>query len=76
MTIASQLKQAYTFGLIAHEQDKMRAACQSKELMQMFEGRKIGKTPKGEASSLKLIDEFYKGWDYAHRLFMKSKFGF
>ena len=76
MTIESQITQAETFGIIAYEQDTIRAASQSKELMGMLEGYEIGKTPKGKASSKELMNAWYKGWDNAHRKFMKAKFGF
>ena len=76
MTTTSQITQAETFGTIAYEQDTIRAASQSKELMEMLEGYEIGKTPEGKASSKELMDAWYKGWDIAHRKFMKAKFGF
>lgn len=76
MTIANQITQAETLGLINYEQDTIRAASQSKGLMTMLEGYEIGKTPQGKASSKQLMDAWYKGWDAAHRQYMKAKFGF
>ena len=77
MTTASQITQAETFGMIAYEQDTIRAASQSKELMGMLEGyESCGKLQKVQASSKELMDAWYKGWDIAHRKFMKAKFGF
>ena len=72
----SQITAAETFGMINHEQGVMRAPAQSKELMSMIAGRKIGETPKNTPSSIELMDAWTKGWDKAKRIMMKEKFGF
>ena len=71
----SQLLSAETFGIINHEQGKMRVPAQSKELTNMFVGRMIGETPLNEASSIELMTAWTKGWDKAKNIFMKEKFG-
>lgn len=71
----SQIATAENLGIIAHESGKMRIAAQSKELMEMLSGRKVGQTPKNEASSEELMDAFYSGWDKAKRIMMKERFG-
>lgn len=72
----SQITTAETFGMINHEQGIMRVPSQSKELMNMIEGRKVGETPKNEASTNELMNAWIKGWDKAKRIMMKQKFGF
>lgn len=71
----SQITTAENLGIIAHESGKMRIAAQSKELMEILSGRKVGETPEGEASSVELINAFYSGWDKAKRIMMKERFG-
>ena len=70
-----QLTTAETFGMINFEQG-INAPAQSKEIMQMIENRKIGQTPKGEASTKELFDAWFKGWDKVKRINMKEKFCF
>ena len=62
VNISTQITTAETFGMIDHQQG-INAPCQSKELMRMMDGRQIGETPKGEASSIALLDAWYKGWN-------------
>ena len=76
MTTQTQITTAQTLGMIAHENNTMRAAAQSKELMKMIAGREIGKTPKNEATTAELMNAYYSGWDKAKRIMMKEKFGF
>ena len=73
---SSQITIAETFGMINHEQGVMRVPAQSKELTEMLDGREIGKTPNGEASSMELMTAWIKGWEKAKRIMMKEKFGF
>jgi hypothetical protein len=61
----SQILTAKTFGIINHEQGIMRIPSQSKQLMDMLIGRKIGFTPKNEASSNELMNAWINGWDEA-----------
>jgi hypothetical protein len=72
----SQITTAETFGMINHEQGIMRVPAQSKELMNMLTGRKVGQTPKNEPSTSDLMVAWLKGWDKAKRIMMKEKFGF
>ena len=76
MTIESQITLAETYGMIAHGKETIRAFAQCKDAVKMTEGRQIGKIQKGEASSIQLMDAWYKGWDEAHRIHMKKRFGF
>ncbi len=72
----SQITTAETFGIINYEQGIKRIPSQSKELMNMLNGRVIGKTPKNQANTEDLMNSWIKGWDQAHRSYMKEKFGF
>jgi hypothetical protein len=72
----SQITIAETLGMINHEQGMMRVPAHCKELMNMLTGRKVGETPKNEASSIELMDAWTKGWDKAKIIMMKEKFGF
>ena len=72
----SQITTAETFGMINHEQGIIRVPAQSKELMEMLSNRKVGKTPKNEATTIELMNAWTKGWDKARNIMMKEKFGF
>lgn len=67
---------AETYGMINHEQGNNRVPAQSKELMELISGRKIGETPKGEPTTIELMDAWLNGWDKAKRIAMKAQFGF
>ena len=71
-----QITTAETFGMINHEQGTMRVPAQSKELMNMLIGWKVGESPKNEASTIELMNAWTKGWDKAKRIMMNEKFGF
>ena len=58
-----QLTKAEKLGVLAHQSGKMRSACLDHELMQMVNGRDIGKHPEGEASSIALYESWSNGWD-------------
>jgi hypothetical protein len=72
----TQLKTAETLGMINQQQNIMRVASQSNELMNMLSNRKIGKTPNNESTTKQLMDAWYKGWDKAQNIEMNEKFGF
>ena len=72
----SQITIAETLGMICHEQGIMRVPAHCKELNNMLKGRQVGKTPKGEASSIEIFKAWTNGWDKAKRMMMKEKFGF
>ena len=72
----SQITTAETFGMINHEQGIMRVPAQSKELTSMIKNRKVGETPKNEASTIEIMNAWISGWDKAKRIMMKEKFGF
>jgi hypothetical protein len=71
--MTNQITTAETLGMTNYAQGIMRAPSQSKELMNMLAGRQIGKTPKNEASSIKLMDAWIKGWDKAKKIMMQEK---
>ena len=72
---ATQLQTAETLGAFDFAKGFISAS-QSIEIMNMLEGRKIGETPKNEASSIEIMDAWKKGWNTSKRLMMKEKFGF
>ena len=72
---ATQLQTAETLGALDFTKGFISAS-QSAELIKMLEGRKIGETPKFEASSIEIMDAWKKGWNTAKRVMMKEKFGF
>ena len=72
---ATQLQTAETLGTLDFAKGFISAS-QSIEIMNMLEGRKIGETPKSEASSIEIMDAWKKGWNTAKRAMMKEKFGF
>lgn len=63
----SQLKIAKTYGIIDQQKGLKRAPSQSKSLMKMLRGRRIGATPKGEAPSIELMKAWTDGWDSAKK---------
>jgi hypothetical protein len=73
---ATQLQTAEILGAIDFAKGTMAAPSKSTELMNMLEGRKIGETPKNEASSIAIMDAWIKGYNAAKRQMMKEKFGF
>jgi cell wall assembly regulator SMI1 len=68
-----QLLIAETFGLIAHELGRNRVPAQDKKLLQMFDGRNIGETPTGEASTMDLMKAWTNGWDKARSIQMVDR---
>lgn len=76
MRATSQILTAETFGIINYEEGIKRIPAQSKQLMNMIKGRDIGQTPKNEAATTDLMESWNRGWDKAHRSYMKEKFGF
>ncbi len=75
MNTAAQLQTAETLGALDFN-NGIVAAAQSIEFMKMLKGRKIGETPKYEASTIQLMDAWKKGWTTSKRAMMKEKFGF
>ena len=73
---ATQLQTAEILGTLDFAKGFITAPSQSVELMKILEGRKIGETPKSEASSIEIMDAWKKGWNTAKRVMMKEKFGF
>ena len=72
---ATQIQTAETLGTLDFAKGFISSS-QSIEIMNMLEGRKIGETPKLEASSIEIMDAWKKGWNTAKRAMMKEKFGF
>ncbi len=62
----SQILLASTLGTIAFEQGKKRILGLDQELNNMFINRQIGVTPKGEASSIEIMQAWYDAWDAAN----------
>jgi hypothetical protein len=73
---ATQLQTAENLGTLDFAKGIMAAPSKSPELMKMLEGRKIGETPKCEASSIEIMNAWTKGFNAAKREMMKQKFGF
>lgn len=63
----SQITVAKIYGLINYEQGIIGVPAQSKDLMAMLKGRKIGVTPKNEASSIDLYKAWMEGWHEARK---------
>lgn len=63
MNKQSQLNHAQDLGLQAFQNGITRTPIYDKELMKMLEGRTIGETPEGEATSIQLMNAWFKGWD-------------
>jgi len=63
---AAQILTAMALGTIAFNEGKKAIPCQNADLMNMIAGRKIGETPKGEASSVKIMDAYLRGWTNAN----------
>lgn len=61
-----QLVSAQVLGTKAFTSGIKRVAHFDKELENMMTGRKIGETPKGEASSIAIMNAWYTGWDNAN----------
>jgi len=72
---ATQLELAETLGALDYGRGII-AVAQSKKFMDMLQGRKIGETPKFEASTIELMDAWKKGWNKAKSVTMKERFEF
>jgi hypothetical protein len=66
MENTAQILAAMTLGTIAFNEGKKATPCQNADLMNMIGGRKIGETPKGEASSVKIMEAYLRGWTNAN----------
>lgn len=71
--MADLLTIARTYGMKNHDQGIIRVPAQSKELMNMLTGRKIGLTPEGEPTSISLMDAWIQGWHEARRQMAEEK---
>lgn len=65
-TVASQLFAASVLGTIAFNTGRACVPAHDAELMSMLEGRRIGQTPEGEASTVAILDAWLKSWNAAH----------
>jgi len=62
----AQILAAMTLGTIAFKAGKKAIPSQNAELLELMAGRKIGETPKGEASSIKIMQAYLTGWNNAN----------
>ena len=69
----NQIKKAENLGFAGYKNNK-NAPCQCKETTEMFEGRKVGQTPQGEASTIEILNAWNRGWNKAKREEMKELF--
>lgn len=74
--MTTQIQIAETLGANAYTNGLMAAPAQNPELMDMIKGRKVGQTPEGEHSTIKLMKAYTEGWNKMHRAEMKKRFGF
>lgn len=63
---ATQILHASILGTQAYKDGKKKAPFFNTELLKMLEGREIGKTPKGEASSIEIMKAYTNAWDLAN----------
>ena len=70
--MTAQLLTAKNFGMIAHEEGKKRIPAQDSCLLTMLDGRSIGETPTGEASTYDLMNAWCKGWDEVNSILIES----
>lgn len=61
-----QLLQAETLGMIANQQGAKRVPHLDAQVCEMFNTRKIGETPKGEATTTSIMKAWLLGWDKAN----------
>jgi len=61
-TKAKQINEAKQLGLQAFSAGIICAPAQDSKLMKMLVGRQIGKTPEGEAKSIKIMEAWRSGW--------------
>lgn len=62
----SQILEASILGTLAFKNGLKRAPFYDAELKKFFIGREIGETPKGEASSIEIMNAWTKAWDTAN----------
>ncbi len=65
MTKSQQIIRAALLGTEAYK-NQIVAACQDEELLDMVDGRKIGETPKGEASTVDILNAWNHSWHAAN----------
>ena len=65
LTAAQQIFSAGIFGTYAYRHGIKCAPCLDKNLMDMIEGREVGKTPEGEAATVKLMKVWTENWTLA-----------
>lgn len=63
---ASQILEASVLGTIAFKNGLKRAPFYDTKLNKFFEGRKVGETPKGEASTVAIMKAWTDAWDNAN----------
>lgn len=68
-----QISTAVNLGRIAHGQNKPSAPASDKDFIAMLEGRPVGQTPPGEASTIQLCKAWRAGWHQAHDIYLKNK---
>ena len=66
MNKQDQILRAALLGTDAFKAGKGSAPCLNKEVMEMLTGRPVGETPKGEASSIEIMDAYSNSWHAAN----------
>lgn len=59
---AEQLEEAKILGAHAYHGGLKCVPYLDKEIMRMLDGRKVGETPEGEASTIEIMQAWSKGW--------------
>lgn len=62
----TQLLEASVLGTLAFKNGLKRAPFYDTELMKFLDGRGVGETPKGEASSIAIMKAWINAWDNAN----------
>jgi len=62
MNREEQIKKAAELGTEAFNSNKGSAPCQCPEIENMIEGRKVGETPEGEATTIEIFKSFNNAW--------------
>lgn len=65
MKLSGQILTASVLGTIAYKEGKLRVPAKDSGLLEMIKGRRVGETPDGEASTIRLMEAWLEAWDNA-----------
>lgn len=68
MREVEQILTAAVLGTIAFKNGKKRVPAYDKELLKLLKGRNVGETPEGEASSVRIMQEWTNAWEAAEEM--------